>query len=980
MKQSLFQRILLVVLLLTVSWASSAKTVYNKGNITIYVGEQKTLYHNFNSTISVSSSGWFIRQTNGNSWTDAQEDFYLKIVSRNSQSCTIEGLADNSKSDYTKWELHCLSEYETYECYWTITVKSYGSIYVDATPNFGPWYYPTMVEKGSKVYLTATINNTEVSDAKIYYTTDGSDANQNSTLYTSSGITITKKTYLSAIAKKSGYSPVICGGYYDVIEDILVTSITLNKTSLSLQEGQEETLQVTVKPDNATNKTVTWTSSNTSVATVDGSGKVTAKAKGSATITCKANDGSGKSATCSVTVTDPIIEPTAITISPSSKTINVGDTFYASYTLTPSNATTTVTWSSDNTSIATVTQSGLVTGVAAGSTYINVRTANGKTDYFRITVNAAPVPVESIKLYYSFTTVELNKTKKLTYTLEPSDANPSLTWTSSDTSVATVAQDGTVTGKKQGTARITVTTDNGKSSYCDVKVVKFITAQTVEGATMTFQVLDETEKTCQAGGDPDEDREWYSHAHWAVPYTTSGNVTIPSSVDGYTVTAISELAFLNHKSMTSVSIPNTVKSIGYAAFKNCTKVESFVIPNSVTETDGSVFEGCSLLKTVTLSNSLTTLSYSLFEDDTELTSVEIPSSITEIYSSAFRNTGLREITIPSSVTYIGWSVFKDCMHLEKVTSLISEPFTINKNVFENEVDEVTSFTNATLYVPRGTKSAYESTDGWKEFSTIIEMGGGLKGDVNEDGYVNGTDLVALTNIILGKSAEKPSADVNGDGYVNGTDYVALANIILGKANARRMTSDNTATGGVIMSGTAMLHIKPFDIRPGETREMAVSLTNPDDALTLLQFDLLLPQGLMVERDADGLVADMAGRTSRNSHQLCAYGDGGNIRFLLASAANELIDATEGTVIRMRVTADAGFSGGTITLHDILGVSPNEQEVTMPDWQYAIAGGTDGIYSISDAQKGATVYSLTGQRLHSVQKGINIINGKKIIKK
>lgn len=59
----------------------------------------------------------------------------------------------------------------------------------------------------------------------------------------------------------------------------------------------------------------------------------------------------------------------------------------------------------------------------------------------------------------------------------------------------------------------------------------------------------------------------------------------------------------------------------------------------------------------------------------------------------------------------------------------------------------------------------------------------IKGDVNGDGYVNGTDLVALTNIILGKSEEKASADVNGDGYVNGTDYVALVNIILGRSNA-----------------------------------------------------------------------------------------------------------------------------------------------------------------------------------------------------
>ena len=77
--------------------------------------------------------------------------------------------------------------------------------------------------------------------------------------------------------------------------------ITLNKSNFSLETGQEEVLIATVHPDNATDKTVTWSSSNPNVATVDSNGKVTAKAKGSATITCKANDGSGVQATCEIT-------------------------------------------------------------------------------------------------------------------------------------------------------------------------------------------------------------------------------------------------------------------------------------------------------------------------------------------------------------------------------------------------------------------------------------------------------------------------------------------------------------------------------------------------------------------------------------------------------------------------------------------------------------------------------------------------------
>ena len=88
-------------------------------------------------------------------------------------------------------------------------------------------------------------------------------------------------------------------------DNIFVTNITLNKSSLSLETGQEETLIPTVQPDNATDKTITWSSSDKNVADIDNSGKVTAIAAGTAVITCTANDGSGVMAECAVTVTNP---------------------------------------------------------------------------------------------------------------------------------------------------------------------------------------------------------------------------------------------------------------------------------------------------------------------------------------------------------------------------------------------------------------------------------------------------------------------------------------------------------------------------------------------------------------------------------------------------------------------------------------------------------------------------------------------------
>lgn len=160
------------------------------------------------------------------------------------------------------------------------------------------------ISAGTTVTLTAKADNNIISGCDIYFTTDGTTPTMSSTKYTSSGITIFSDCTLKAIAYKQEYetSDELTETYKIIT---LITSITLNKSSLSLETGKSETLTATVKPDNATDKSVTWTSSSTSVATVDSNGKVTANAKGTATITCKANDNSGVSATCEVTVTEP---------------------------------------------------------------------------------------------------------------------------------------------------------------------------------------------------------------------------------------------------------------------------------------------------------------------------------------------------------------------------------------------------------------------------------------------------------------------------------------------------------------------------------------------------------------------------------------------------------------------------------------------------------------------------------------------------
>ena len=167
----------------------------------------------------------------------------------------------------------------------------------------------------------------------------------------------------------------------------LVTGITLSQSSLSLTIGDSQTLTATIQPSNASNKNVTWTSSNQSVATVSQTGMVTAVGVGTCTITCAAVDDSGQTATCSVTVIPQLV--TGITLSQSSLSLPIGDSQTLMATVLPSNSTNkNVTWTSSNQNVATVSQTGVVTAVGAGTCTITCAAtdSSGKTATCCVTV------------------------------------------------------------------------------------------------------------------------------------------------------------------------------------------------------------------------------------------------------------------------------------------------------------------------------------------------------------------------------------------------------------------------------------------------------------------------------------------------------------------------------------------------------------------------------------------------------------------
>ena len=251
-------------------------------------------------------------------------------------------------------------------------------------------------------------------------------------------------------------------------DDIPVTNLTFGNTSMSLEIGQTSSINAIITPSNATNKTITWTSSNTSVATVT-NGKVTGLKAGEATITGKTNN--GKTATCKVIVSEKVIPVTGLNIDKMDLSLQVGDSETLKATITPSNATVkTPVWTSKDTKVATVDQNGKVTGVKVGNTEL-VASAGGISVIIKVKVTEKETAITGISLNKTSTTIEVGNSETLSTTITPSNAtNKNVTWTSSNTKVATVDNNGKVNGLSRGEVTITVRTNNNKTATCKVTV------------------------------------------------------------------------------------------------------------------------------------------------------------------------------------------------------------------------------------------------------------------------------------------------------------------------------------------------------------------------------------------------------------------------------------------------------------------------------------------------------------------------------
>ena len=240
------------------------------------------------------------------------------------------------------------------------------------------------------------------------------------------------------------------------------TGITVDKTATTIVKGATDKLTATLVPADA-NGTITWSTSDSSVATVSSDGTVTAVKNGTATVTAKCGD---LSAQTKVTVINPL---KAITITGTTHSIKKGQTTQLGLTYDPADTTDSVaaTWTSSNTSVATVSKTGLVTALKDGSTTIKATVGNVSSTY---DIAVKEVKLTGIKMEEK-ALIHKGDTKALTVEYTPADTTDDKTvaWSSSDSTVASVDNNGIVTAVKPGSAVITAKVGNYQAT-CAVTV------------------------------------------------------------------------------------------------------------------------------------------------------------------------------------------------------------------------------------------------------------------------------------------------------------------------------------------------------------------------------------------------------------------------------------------------------------------------------------------------------------------------------
>ena len=327
-------------------------------------------------------------------------------------------------------------------------------------------------------------------------------------------------------------------GGFRRVDNVNVSDIVLSGET-ELKAGNSTTINASIVPEEATNKTLSWSSSNESVAVVDAAGNVTGLGEGNVTITASAMDGSGVSKTWNISVKEESApaEKSVESVSISGqKNIKVGERLNLRVNVEPNDATDkSVSWSSNDDSIARVDENGVVTGFNPGSAVITARANDGSEAFDSVAIEVEEdkppvIPVSKIKLEVEPTFAVGSVVKAYAY-ISPEDAtDKSVDWSSSNPDVASVDPDGNVTGNKSGEAEIIAEARDGSGVMGSIKV-KVTKADTLKLTLIDSAGKEITENQSLIAGDT------YQILPMVEGFETSSDVTYEASNNCITVSS-----------------------------------------------------------------------------------------------------------------------------------------------------------------------------------------------------------------------------------------------------------------------------------------------------------------------------------------------------------------------------------------------------------------------------------------------------------
>ena len=650
------------------------------------------------------------------------------------------------------------------------------------------------------------------------------------------------------------------------------SSISLNKTNLSLNVNQTAQLIATIYPNDAANKTVIWNSSNDAVATVSNNGLVTGVSAGTATITATTTDGTNLSASCAVTVT--IIPATSVSLNKTSLTLDVDDTYTLVASVLPSNASyKTVSWASSNPEIAKVSSDGLVTPVAHGNTVITATTIDGSNLSASCQVTIVK-RIKGIALNESNLTLTLPETAQLIATITPSDATtPTLTWTSSKPSVATVDSNGFITSVGVGTTTIKATTTDGSnlSASCQVSVNKqYVTSITLNENILVMHIGESSQLI--ANVQPENASN--PTINWS-----SGNTSVARVDNNGLVTAIAG-------GTTYIKASATDGSYVYANCSIEVLPDYYLILDTLSHIRGEAAQVVDLPVSLVNKNPISGIQFDVtLPDGVDFNLVD---SLPDVWLDDARKTRTHSV----SVSQISNGKYRVLVSSSSKDLKGNDGVLLHMNMLLAQLHSVGNFSigisNIIASESDETRHTLNNTSSIVRFYYIV-------GDADANSIVDIADYASTASKILGNSPSPfyyDAANVDGNNSLDVVDLVGITNIAL---EIKPITIRQAPARNIIENRLFCDNLK---INAASEAEVYIGIDCGFD-FAGFQMDIGLPSGLTL---LDASLGEMASRLSLATEVM----QDGKLRLLGASFSDAAVRGDCPVLLKLKVKADMNY--------------------------------------------------------------------------